>query len=81
ALSPQTRTYLGNVQAGMVARGSDPSAAVRQSYIAAWGMVQRQAAMLAFLDTFRAMAVVFLLVLPFLLIMKRPSHRGGGGVH
>src|SRR5450631_2946806 len=39
ALSPQTRTYLGNVQAGMVARGSDPSAAVRQSYIAAWGMV------------------------------------------
>ena len=82
ALSPQTRTYLGNVQAALVARGSDPSAAVRQSYIAAWGMVQRQAAMLAFLDTFRAMAVVFLLVLPFLLIMKRPSHhRGTGGVH
>ncbi|HXB74637.1 MAG TPA: DHA2 family efflux MFS transporter permease subunit [Candidatus Acidoferrales bacterium] len=82
ALSPQTRTYLNNVQAAMVARGSDPSAAVRQSYIAAWGMVQRQASMLAFLDTFRAMAVVFLLVLPFLLIMKRPSHRrSAGGVH
>ncbi len=30
--------------------------------------------MQAFVDTFRAMAVVFLLVLPMLLAMKRPSH-------
>ena len=37
-------------------------------------MVQRQAAMVAFVDTFRAMAVVFLLVLPLLLVMKRPKH-------
>src|SRR5262249_4502685 len=42
-LSPQTRAYLGNVQAGMAARSSDPVAATRQSYIAAFGMVQRQA--------------------------------------
>jgi len=82
ALNPQTRTYLANVQAAMAMRGSDPGTAMRQSYIAAWGMVQRQASMLAFLDTFRAMAVVFLLVLPFLLIMKRPSHhRRARGVH
>ena len=40
---------------------------------ALWGTVQRQSAMLAFIDTFRAMAIVFLLVLPFLLIMKRPN--------
>jgi len=74
-LNPQTQNYLRNVQAAMTAHGADPAAAVNQSYIAAWGMVQRQAATLAFLDTFRAMAIVFLLVLPFLLVMKRPSHR------
>jgi hypothetical protein len=38
--------------------------------------------MLAFVDTFRAMAIVFLLVLPFLFIMKRPRHnRAAGPMH
>ncbi len=31
--------------------------------------------MLAFVDTFLALAVVFLLVLPFLFIMHRPRSR------
>ena len=56
----------------------DPEAAT-QSYVALWGAVQRQAAMLAFVDTFRAMAIVFLLVLPFLFIMKRPKHHRSAG--
>jgi hypothetical protein len=38
--------------------------------------------MLAFVDTFCAMAIVFLLVLPFLFIMKRPKHhRAAGPIH
>jgi predicted ABC-type exoprotein transport system permease subunit len=41
-------------------------------------MVERQASMLSFVDTFRAMAVVFLLMLPLLFIMKRPKYRRGG---
>jgi hypothetical protein len=41
-------------------------------------MVQRQASMLSFLDTFRLLAFVFLAMLPLLLLMRRPSHRGGG---
>jgi hypothetical protein len=44
-----------------------------------WGLVQRQAAMGSFVDTFRAMAVVFLLVIPMLFLMKRPTHRAGPG--
>jgi MFS transporter, DHA2 family, multidrug resistance protein len=78
----QVRVWMAGVQSSMVARGSDPVAAMRQSYGAMWGMVQRQASMLAFLDTFRAMAVVFLLVLPLLFLMKKPKHhRGGGAMH
>jgi DHA2 family multidrug resistance protein len=81
-LNAQTRLFLSNMQAAMVARGSDPATATSQSYGAVWGVVQRQASMLAFVDTFRAMAVVFLLVLPFLFIMKKPSHhREAGPVH
>ena len=53
-----------------------------QAYGALWGVVQRQASMLAFVDTFRAMAIVFLLVLPFLFIMRRPTHtRSAGPMH
>ncbi len=63
----------------MVAHGSDPVGATRGSYVAIWRMVQQQASMGAFVDTFLAFSLVFLMVLPLLLVMKKPSHHGGGG--
>jgi DHA2 family multidrug resistance protein len=80
--NPQTQVFLKGVQSAMILHGSDPHTAASQSYGAIWGVVERQASMLAFVDTFRAMAVVFLLMLPLLFIMKRPKHdRGGGAMH
>ncbi len=79
ALNPAAMTRMQAMQGAMVAHGSDPTTAVSQSYGAMWGMVQQQASMQAFVDTFRAMAVVFLLMLPLLLVMKRPTHSTGGG--
>jgi DHA2 family multidrug resistance protein len=80
--SPQTQMYMRSVQSAMMLRGFDPHTAARQSYGAVWGMVERQASMLAFVDTFRAMAVVFLLMLPLVLVLKRPRHgRGGAAMH
>jgi DHA2 family multidrug resistance protein len=73
----QARVYAQGIQGAMVAHGADPATAMRQSYVAIWGMVQRHAAMAAFIDTFRAMALVFLFVLPLLLIMRKPKHHGG----
>jgi MFS transporter, DHA2 family, multidrug resistance protein len=82
ALSPQTRTMLRGMQANMVAHGSDSATALQRAYGAIWGMVQRQAAMVSFVDTFLALAVVFLLMLPLLLVMKRPRFQSrGGAVH
>jgi MFS transporter, DHA2 family, multidrug resistance protein len=82
AFNPQVRTWVAGIQSNMMAHGSDPNTAMHQSYGAIWGMVQRQASMLAFLDTFRTLAIVFLLVLPLLFLMKRPKHhRGGGAMH
>jgi MFS transporter, DHA2 family, multidrug resistance protein len=78
----QVHAWLNSAQAAMVMRGVDPTSAAGRSYGALWGTLQRQASMLAFIDTFRAMAIVFLLVLPFLLIMKRPTHgRAAGPMH
>jgi DHA2 family multidrug resistance protein len=81
-LNSQTQAFFKNSQGAMMMHGGDPAAAASQSYVALWGNVQRQSAMLAFVDTFRAMAIVFLLVLPFLLVMKRPKHhRAAGPMH
>jgi MFS transporter, DHA2 family, multidrug resistance protein len=80
-LNSQTQGFFRSTQSAMMAHGGDPAAAATQSYVALWGTVQRQAAMLAFVDTFRAMAIVFLLVLPFLFIMRRPKHHRAGPMH
>ena len=62
----------------LVAHGSDPAAAAHQAYGAVWGMVLRQASMISFVDTFRAMGIVFLLVIPLVFLMKRPKGQGRG---
>jgi DHA2 family multidrug resistance protein len=83
AYSPQTQLYVDGLQSRMMAHGASSQNATQQAYVAIWGMVQRQAAMISFVDTFRAMAIVFLMVLPFLLVMRRPKHHraGGAGMH
>jgi DHA2 family multidrug resistance protein len=82
AFSPAARAMSTGLQANMVAHGSDPVTAARQAYVSIWGLIERQASMLSFVDTFVAMGVVFLLVLPLLLVMKRPRHsRGGAAMH
>jgi len=63
----------------MIARGSDPTAALRRAYGAIWGIVQRQAAVVSFVDTFLVLSVVFLLMLPLLLVMKKPRYQTRGG--
>jgi len=82
SLSPQTQMMLQGLQSTLVARGANSHAAAHQAYGALWGMVLRQASMISFVDTFRAMGFVFLLVLPLVLIMRRPKPGGGSvGMH
>ncbi len=70
--SPAARNLQQGIAGNMMAHGSDPITAMRQAYVATWGLIQRQASMLSFVDTFLIMGVVFLLVLPLLFVMKRP---------
>jgi DHA2 family multidrug resistance protein len=82
AFNPAARAMSKGLQTALVAHGSDPVTAARQAYVATWGLVERHASMLSFVDTFLAMGLVFLLVLPLLFVMKRPRYtRGGGAMH
>jgi len=70
--SPRARQMLQGLESALVGRGSDPVTASRQSYAALFGLVERQAAILSFIDVFQVLALIFLLVVPLILIMKRP---------
>ena len=46
-----------------------------------YGTVQRQAAMLAFVDNFKMLGVIFMVVIPVLLFLKRPPKGAAAPVH
>ena len=56
-------------------RGADPVTATQRAYAALFGMVQRQASMVSFVELFRLLGMIFLLLLPLVLLMKRPRGR------
>ena len=61
---------------GFMAKGMDMATATRQAYAAIFGMMEQQAAMLSFSDGFRMLGGLFLLMMPLILLMKKP--KGGG---
>jgi len=56
----------------LLARGADAATALRRAYGAIAGMVQREAALLSFIDAFHVLGVIFLVMLPLLFLMRRP---------
>ena len=78
AYSPATRMTLENLSRMFVARGSHPTIATQQAHAALWGMVQRQAAMIAYNNVFRLLTVLFLLAIPLVFLLKKPVHQTRG---
>jgi DHA2 family multidrug resistance protein len=75
--SAQAQQTLAGLRAGFISKGADPVTAAHQAQVALWGIVQRHAAMLAYNDVFRFLGGMFLIMVPLLLIMKKP--KGGKG--
>jgi MFS transporter, DHA2 family, multidrug resistance protein len=66
----QTLRYLQGLRAHFHALGADGVTASHRALGAVYGMVQQHAAMLAFVEAFWVMGVVFLLMLPFLPLLQ-----------
>jgi DHA2 family multidrug resistance protein len=77
AFSTEARQLLDSLYQAFVAAGTDPVTATQRAYAAAFGVVQRQASMLSFVDLFRGLGLIFLLLLPLVLLMKRPRSDAG----
>ena len=66
-----------------MAGGSDIVSATNQAYVALYGMIQRQASMVAFVNIFRLLGFLFLVLIPLVMIMRRPKGSAGpaAGAH
>jgi DHA2 family multidrug resistance protein len=82
AFDPTTASVLEQIRAGFMSRGVDAVTATNQAYAALYGMIQRQAAMVSFVTIFRLLGLLFLVMMPLVLIMRRPKGAAGpGAVH
>jgi MFS transporter, DHA2 family, multidrug resistance protein len=78
SMNAAVRTMTNGTTLRLISQGSSATAAAAQSHGMIYNLVQRQAAMLAFLDNFKFLGVTFLLVIPFLVLMKKPRVPAGG---
>jgi MFS transporter, DHA2 family, multidrug resistance protein len=72
--TPSSQLMFQNLRSAFIARGADAVTATERAYAAMSGMVQKQAAMIAFLDAFKMLAFVFVVLLPLVFLMRKPQH-------
>jgi DHA2 family multidrug resistance protein len=77
AYSETSRQVFESLRQGFIAGGTDPVTATQKTYAALQGMILRQATMVSFVDVFRLLGVMFLLLLPLVLLMRRPKGAAG----
>jgi len=69
---PTSQALFAQIRAGFIAAGADATTATRRAYAALFGMVQRQASMVSFIEIFQLLGILFLILIPLVLLMKRP---------
>jgi DHA2 family multidrug resistance protein len=70
---PATQQMFLRMQSAFMAAGADMVTATNRAYAALFGMLSRQAAMVSFVSLFQLLGIVFLLLIPLVLLMKRPG--------
>lgn len=82
ATNPEAVQRLSAMRSMFLGMGSGQPLAEQRAYESIFGVVQRQAAMRAFVDLFQLITIVFLLMIPLTLVMRKPkgsSSRAGAG--
>ena len=79
--NPVAQSMFDRLRGGFLASGSDPVTASDRALAAMAGLVHRQASIVSFVEIFRLLGLMFLLLIPLVLLMKRPTGRGPAGAH
>ena len=75
--SPAAQRMFNAAKSGFIAQGADVTTATHRAYGALFGSVQQQAAMQSFVSLFRFLGLIFVLLVPLVLLMKRPRSKAG----
>jgi DHA2 family multidrug resistance protein len=70
ASNPVIQQRLQGMQHVMISKGMAADAAVKASYAGLERMVAKQAAVLSYMDVFEALGIMFLICVPFVLVVK-----------
>jgi MFS transporter, DHA2 family, multidrug resistance protein len=73
SLSASARNMMNMMQQMMTSRSGDAVAAAHQARAMVFGLVQREAAMISYNTIFKSLGILFVALLPFILLMRRPS--------
>jgi len=76
-----SQAIFAQMRAAFIAAGADVTTATSRAYAALFGMVQRQAAMVAFVGIFQLLGILFLMLIPLVLLMRRPKRGPVAGAH
>src|SRR5580704_4156350 len=79
ATDPQATQMFGGLRSMFLASGSGAGLADQRAYASLFGLVERQAAMRAFVDLFYLLTLAFLAMIPLILIMRKPKVGAGPG--
>ena len=72
AYDPLTQSMFEQIKNGMIAAGADVVTATQRAYVVLHGLLLQQASMVSFVMLFRLLGALFLLMLPLVLLMRRP---------
>ncbi len=75
-LNPVSGWFVSGTRGLLMAKGQDYAGASSRAYAMVFGMIQRQAWMLAFNEVVHLLGILFFLMIPFILLMRSPSHTG-----
>jgi DHA2 family multidrug resistance protein len=75
AYDPESQAMLAQLKAAFMARGVDAVTAGERANGALHGILIQQASMVSFVWLFQLLGIIFLLLLPLILIMRRPKGR------
>ncbi|MBI4887342.1 MAG: DHA2 family efflux MFS transporter permease subunit [Acidobacteria bacterium] len=77
AYDPTTQALFAQIRRGLMAAGVDAATATERAYAALHGLLLQQASMVSFVMLFRMLGGLFLLMLPMVLLMRRPVRSAG----
>jgi len=84
AYSPAAQQMFNGIKSSLMAAGADAVTATARAQAMLFGLVQRQASMVAFVGIFQMLGVAFIVLVPLVFLMKRPGRapsRDAAGAH